>query len=184
MFMFTFTPTHLPLWWALEHLSVQWDIRFATSWTQYFNFGCTSDFFRKKDNSLILCIDYRDFNWSIENNRYPFTQNRWFFLIKKGTTIFLEINLWSKYHQLRINECDISKTSFQTYFIVVETMKFMSLCSGNVRTRFVQWLSRPGAVNWQDQYITWVCWQCYLLMLDNSRQVVYYNQQWLIFQHL
>ncbi|KAH0669628.1 hypothetical protein KY289_024121 [Solanum tuberosum] len=53
-------------------------------------------FVRKKDGSFRMCIDYRQLN--------------------KGATCFLKIDLRSGYHQLKVKECDIPKTTFVTRY--------------------------------------------------------------------
>ena len=73
-------------------------------------------FVKKKDGSLRLCIDYRDLNKATVKNRYPIPRIDDLFDQMKGSSVFSKIDLWSRYHQLRIKENDISKTAFQTRF--------------------------------------------------------------------
>ena len=73
-------------------------------------------FVKKKGGSLRLCIDYRNLNRAIVKNRYPMSRIDDLFDQMKGETVFSKIDLRSGYHQLRIKEGDIPKTSFRTWF--------------------------------------------------------------------
>jgi hypothetical protein len=78
--------------------------------------GAPIIFVKKKDGSLRLCIDYRDLNHVTVKNRYPMTRIDDLFDKMKGVAVFSKIDLRSGYHQLRIKEGDIPKTTFQIRF--------------------------------------------------------------------
>ena len=78
--------------------------------------GALVIFLKKKDGSLRLCIYYRDLNHATMKNRYPMPWIDDLFDQMKGATIFSKIDLRSGYHQLRIKEGNIPKTTFQTRF--------------------------------------------------------------------
>ena len=61
-------------------------------------------FVKKKDNTLRLCIDYRQLNKMTIKNRYPFPRIDHQFDQIRGETIFLKINLRFGYHQVRIKD--------------------------------------------------------------------------------
>jgi hypothetical protein len=78
--------------------------------------GAPIIFVKKKDGSLRLCIDYRDLNCAIVKNRYPMPRIDDLFYQMKGVTVFSKIDFRLGYHQLRIKEGNIPKTSFRTRF--------------------------------------------------------------------
>jgi hypothetical protein len=60
--------------------------------------GALIIFFKNKDGSLRLCIDYRDLNHATVKNRYPLPQIDDIFDQMKGVMIFSKIDLRSGYH--------------------------------------------------------------------------------------
>ena len=71
-------------------------------------------FVKKKDGTLQLCIDYRQLNKLIVNNKYSLSRIDDLFDQLKGASIFSKIDLRSGYHQLRIKDVDVHKTAFRT----------------------------------------------------------------------
>jgi hypothetical protein len=69
-------------------------------------------FVKKKDDTLHLCIDYRQLNKVTVKNKYPLPRIDDLFDQLKGVRVFSNIDLRSRYHQLRIKEQDIQKTAF------------------------------------------------------------------------
>ena len=73
-------------------------------------------FVKKKDGTLRLCIDYRQLNKLTINNKYLLPRIDDLFDQLKGASIFLKIDLRSGYHQLRIKDVDVNKTTFRTRY--------------------------------------------------------------------
>ena len=73
-------------------------------------------FIKKKDGSLRLCIDYRQLNQVTIRNQYPLTRIDDLFDQLHGSRVYSKIDLRSGYHQLRVRENDISKTTFRTRY--------------------------------------------------------------------
>ena len=107
--------------------------------------GAPVIFVKKKDDSLRLCIDYRQLKKVTIKNRYPLPRIDDLFDQVKGARVFSKIDLKSGYHQLRIQEADVNKTAFRTRyghyeFTVVPfgltnaPSVFMSLMNGVFRT--------------------------------------------------
>ena len=71
-------------------------------------------FVRKNDGTLRSCIDYRQLNKVIVNNKYPLPKIDDLFDKMKGSKVFSKINLRLGYQQVRIKEEDIHKTAFRT----------------------------------------------------------------------
>ncbi|GJU39938.1 putative reverse transcriptase domain-containing protein [Tanacetum coccineum] len=73
-------------------------------------------FVKKKDGTLCMCIDYRELNKLTVKNRYPLLRIDDLFDQLQGARYFSKIDLRSGYHQLRVHEDDILKTSFRTRY--------------------------------------------------------------------
>ena len=76
--------------------------------------GAPLIFVKKKDEIPRLYIDYRQLNKMTIKNKYPLPHIDDLFDQLRGATIFSKIDLRSGYHQVRIKDEDIFKTSFRT----------------------------------------------------------------------
>ena len=70
-------------------------------------------FVKKKDGTLRLCIDYRQLNKMTVKNKNPLPRTDDLFNQLKGAGVFSKFDLRSGYHQLRINDADVHKTTFR-----------------------------------------------------------------------
>ncbi|GJS95690.1 putative reverse transcriptase domain-containing protein [Tanacetum coccineum] len=73
-------------------------------------------FVKKKDGSFRMCIDYQELNKLTMKNRYPLPRIDDLFDQLQGSSVYSKIDLRSGYHQLRVREEDIPKTSFRTRY--------------------------------------------------------------------
>nr|GEW01184.1 putative reverse transcriptase domain-containing protein [Tanacetum cinerariifolium] len=73
-------------------------------------------FVKKKDGSFRMCIDYRELNKLTVKNRYPLPRIDDLFDQLQGLRVYSKIDLGSGYHQLRVREEDIPKTTFRTRY--------------------------------------------------------------------
>ena len=71
---------------------------------------------KKKDKTLRLCIDYRQLNRVTIMNRYPLPRIDDLFDQLRGAQVYSKIYLHTGYHQLRVREADIPKTTFMTRY--------------------------------------------------------------------
>jgi hypothetical protein len=78
--------------------------------------GAPTLFVKKKDGTLWLCIDYMKLNKMTIKNKYPLPRIDDLFYQLRGATMFSKIDLRSGYHQVRIKDEDIHKTSFRTRY--------------------------------------------------------------------
>nr|GEV94602.1 hypothetical protein [Tanacetum cinerariifolium] len=79
-------------------------------------------FFKKKDGSFRMCIDYCKLNQLTVKNRYPLSRIDKLFDQLEGSRVYSKIDLRSDYHQLRVREEDILKTVCKPYldkFVIV-----------------------------------------------------------------
>nr|GEY31341.1 retrotransposon protein, putative, Ty3-gypsy subclass [Tanacetum cinerariifolium] len=84
--------------------------------TKLIALGAPVLFFKKKDGSFRMCIDYRELNKLTINNRYPLPRIDDLFDQLQGSRCFSKIDLRFGYHQLRMHEDDIPKTAFRTLY--------------------------------------------------------------------
>ena len=73
-------------------------------------------FVKKKYGTLRLCIDYRQLNNVTVKNKYPFPSIDDLFDQMRGAKVFSKISLRYVYHQVRIKDEDIHKTTFKTRY--------------------------------------------------------------------
>ena len=71
---------------------------------------------KKKDGTLRICIDYRQLNKAMVKNKYSLPRIDDLFDQLRGAKVFSRIYLRLRYHQLRIENEDISKTTFITRY--------------------------------------------------------------------
>ena len=95
----------------LEELLNKGFIRPSTS-----PWGAPILFVKKKDGSLRLCIDYRQLNRPTIRNQYPLPRIDELFDQLQGSRVYSKIDLRSGYHQLKVRENDVSKTTFRTRY--------------------------------------------------------------------
>ncbi|GKD34563.1 putative reverse transcriptase domain-containing protein [Tanacetum coccineum] len=82
----------------------------------YSPWGAPVLFFKKKDGSFRMCIDYRELNKLTVKNCYPLPRIDDLFDQLQGSRYFPKIDLHSGYHQLRVHKADIPKTVFRTRY--------------------------------------------------------------------
>ena len=73
-------------------------------------------FVKKKDGTVRLCINYRQLNKMTIKNKYQLPIINDLFDQLQGDSVFLKIDLRSRYYQLKIRESNVSKTAFRTRY--------------------------------------------------------------------
>ena len=90
-------------------------------------------FVKKKDGTLRLCVDYRQLNKMTMKNNYPLPRIDDLFDQLKGASVFLKIDLRSRYHQLRIKDADVHKTAFRMWYGHYEfNVVWVDKCTGSI----------------------------------------------------
>ena len=97
-------------------------------------------FVKKKDGKLRLCDDYRQLNKMTVKNKYPLPRIDDLFQLKVAS-VFLKIDLRSRYHQLRIKDVDVHKTAFRTRYGHYEFL-VMSFGLTNAPAAFMDLMNR------------------------------------------
>lgn len=78
--------------------------------------GCASLVCKEKGWIDGMCINYRMLNQVTIKNKYPFPRINDLFDQLKSTQVFSKIDLRSMYHQMRVKEDDIPKTTFRSRY--------------------------------------------------------------------
>jgi hypothetical protein len=71
---------------------------------------------KKKDGTIKICIDYKAMNKKTIKNRYPTWRIDEILDEIHGEVHFLKIGLQSGYHQIRVREENIHKTTFECHY--------------------------------------------------------------------
>ncbi|GKB75461.1 putative reverse transcriptase domain-containing protein [Tanacetum coccineum] len=95
----------------LQELSDKGFIRPSSS-----SWGAPVLFVKKKDGSFRMCIEYQELNKLTVKNRYPLPRIDDLLDQLQGSSVYSKIDLRSGYHQLRVREEDIPKTTFRTQY--------------------------------------------------------------------
>jgi hypothetical protein len=77
---------------------------------------------KKKDQSLMLCVDYRPLNAITVKNKYPLSCIDILFDQLAGLRVFSNADLRLGYHQIKIHPEVVPKTDFSTMYGLYEYM--------------------------------------------------------------
>ncbi|RHN78856.1 putative nucleotidyltransferase, Ribonuclease H [Medicago truncatula] len=96
---------------------------------------------KKKDDSMRLCIDYRQLNKVTVKNRYPLPRIDDLMDQLVGARVFSKIDLRSSYHQIKVKDEDMQKTAFKTRYGHYE-YKVMPFGVTNAPEVFMEYMNR------------------------------------------
>jgi hypothetical protein len=103
--------------------------------------GARVFFVEKKDRTQQMCMDYQSLNKVTIKNKYPLPRIEDLFDQMKGASVFSKIDLRLGYHQLKIRESDIPKTTFCTRYGLYEYV-VMSFGLTNVPAYFMYLMNK------------------------------------------
>ena len=98
-------------------------------------------FVKKKDDTLQMCIDYRQINNVTVKKKYPLLRIEDLFDQLKGAGVFSKVDLRFGYYQLRVKDEDVSKTTFRTRYGDYEFL-LMPFGLTNAPTSFMDLMKR------------------------------------------
>ncbi|GJW56907.1 putative reverse transcriptase domain-containing protein, partial [Tanacetum coccineum] len=107
-------------------------------------------FVKKKDGSFRTCIDYCELNKLTVKNRYPLPRIDDLFDQLQGSSVYSKIDLRFGYHQLRVREEDIPKTSFRTHYSHYE-FQVMPFGLINAPVVFMDLMNRNVKFDWSEK---------------------------------
>ena len=96
---------------------------------------------KKKDDTLLMCIDYRQINKMTVKNKYPLPRIEDLFDQLNGASVFSKIDLGLGYYQLRVKDVDVPKTAFRTQYGHYEFL-VMPFGFTNAPTTFMDLMNR------------------------------------------
>ena len=108
-------------------------------------------FVKKKYGTLRLCVNYRQPNKMTVKNKYLLPRTDDLFDQLKGASVFLKIDLRSRYHQLRIKDADVHKTTFRRRYGHYEFL-VMSFGLTNAPAAFMGLMNRVF-IPYVDQFV-------------------------------
>jgi hypothetical protein len=77
-------------------------------------------FVKKKDEALLLCVEYRPLNAITIQNKYPLLRIDLLFDQLAEAQVFFKIDLRSGYHHIKIHVKDIANTAFSMRYGLYE----------------------------------------------------------------
>jgi hypothetical protein len=107
--------------------------------------GAPVIFVLKTDGTQRLCMDYRALNEVTVMNKYPLPRIDDLFDQLCGACVVSKIDLRSRYHQLKVQECDISKITFISRYGLYEFM-VMSFGLTNAPAYFMYMMNKVSMV--------------------------------------
>ena len=106
---------------------------------------------KKKDGSLRMSIDYRQLKKVTIKNKYALPRfNDLFYQLHRASSLY-KIDLRSGYHQQRVRNKDITKTTFQTWYLYYECV-VISFGLTNALSAFMDLMNRMFR-NYLDSFI-------------------------------
>ncbi|GKB90348.1 putative reverse transcriptase domain-containing protein [Tanacetum coccineum] len=94
-----------------------------------------------------MCIDYQELNKLTVKNHYPLPRIDNLYDQLQGLSIYSKIDLRSGYHQLRVRDEDIPKTTFKTRYGHYE-VQVMPFGLTNAPAVFMDLMNRCRAISW------------------------------------
>jgi len=98
-------------------------------------------FEQKKNGSLRLCVDFRELNKVTKKNRYPLPRIEDMFDQLLGACVLSSLDLQNGYHQLRVKEDHVERTTFTTRYGLYEWL-VMLFGLTNAPTIFMDLMNR------------------------------------------
>jgi hypothetical protein len=108
-------------------------------------------FREKKDGTQQMCVDYHSSNEATIKNKYTLLRIKHLFDQMKGDSVFSKIDLRLGYHQVRIRESDIPKTTFHTRYGLYEyTVMILGLMNAPV---YFMYLMNKVFMEYLDKFV-------------------------------
>ncbi|KAI3669068.1 hypothetical protein L6452_40289 [Arctium lappa] len=86
-------------------------------------------FVKKKDDTMGMCIDYRELNKATIKNNYPLPRIDALFDQLQGAECLSKVDLCSGYYQVKVKREDVPKTTFRTHGVKVDLTKIETMAN-------------------------------------------------------